>query len=189
MAGSAALAANIVTITHLPDFVPGSVIAAILLRFTTYALGVVAAMLLLVSWRPAADRRQAPAIRGVSVMLLGATGLSQIAALILYVSQGQALSIFSDSLYYYILGSAGVPVVLAVTWYAMSLRAHAPRRRADPGLGHHRSVTLTADITLADHRRPPFCVVLEGVLLAIVVLLTVFYVREPSDLDASANQS
>ena len=32
-----------------------------------------------------------------------------------------------------------------------------------------------------------FCGVLECVLLATVVVLTIFYVREPSDLDSSAN--
>ena len=32
-----------------------------------------------------------------------------------------------------------------------------------------------------------FCIVLECVLLAAVVVLTIFYVRGPSDLDGSAN--
>ena len=57
------LAANIVTITHIPDSVTGRLLAATLLRFTGYALGVIAAILLMVSWSPAADRRRAPRIR------------------------------------------------------------------------------------------------------------------------------
>ena len=79
----------------------------------------------------------------------------------------------------------------AVTWYAMSLRARALGGALVLGWVAIAALTLTADITLwpwttgVEH----FCVVLEGVLLAIVVVLTVFYVREPSDLDASANQS
>ncbi len=61
------------------------------------------------------------------MILLGAAGLSQIASLIFYVTVGQSIPALDSyiSVYFYILGSAGVLVVLAVTWYAMSLQATA----------------------------------------------------------------
>lgn len=97
-------------------------LATVLLSFTGYTLGVIAAILLMRCWSPAADKRRAPRIRGLPVLLLGAVGLSQIAALVFYVTLGRVIgSYYSLSLY--ILGSAGVLVGLAVTWYAICLRA------------------------------------------------------------------
>ena len=181
------MAANIVTITHIPDFVTGRLLAATLLKFTSYALGVIAAILLMVSWSRAADRCRAPRIGVFPVMLLGAVSLSQIAALIFYVNQGQHQSFFPDSLYYYILGCVGVPVVLAVTWYGMSLRAHALGGALILGWVTIAVLTLMNNVTqwsrLTGVER--FWGVLECVLLATVVALTIFYVREPSDLDSS----
>ena len=55
-------------------------------------------------------------------MLLSAAVFSQIATLIFYVSVFGELPCFLP-LYSYILGSVGVLVGLAVTWYALSLRA------------------------------------------------------------------
>ena len=118
------LAASIVILAHLSGE-HGRPLAGILLSFAGYALGVIAAILLMVSWSPAADRSRAPRIRAISVMLLGAVGFSQVAALIFYVTARPGRSAPTDSLDYYIMGSAGVPVGLAVTWYAMSLRARA----------------------------------------------------------------
>ena len=65
------------------------------------------------------------------------------------------------------------------------------RRRAGIGLGHRGS-------DVADHQYHPvgvsnlfgflnFCVILGYVLLAAVVVLTIIYVRKPSDLEASLN--
>jgi hypothetical protein len=185
------LAATIVLVAHLSDFPTDRLHAEVLLSFTSYALGVIAAILLMVSWSPAADRHRALRIRAFPAMLLGAVGLSQIAALIFYVSGGLAAGSYSSyySLYYYILGSAGVLVGLAVTLYAMSLQA-----RALGGVLVLGWVTIVA-LTLMDYMTrwsvmtgvERFCGVLECVLLATVIVLTIFYVRGPSNLDRSAN--
>ncbi len=184
-----ALAANIVTVTHLPGFVGDRILAATLLLFTGDALGVIAAIFLLVSWSPAIGMRRAPPIRALAVMLLGAVGFSQIAALIFYVSQGRRLVYFPLSLSLYIMGGAGVLVGLAVTWYALSLRARALGGALVLGWVTVAALALMTYMTqwsrITGVER--FCTVLECVLLAAVVVLTIFYVREPSDLDSSAN--
>ncbi len=181
------LAASIVILVHLSG-ITGRLLAAELISFTGDALGVVAAILLMVSWSPAADRRRAPRIRALPVMLLGAVGFSQIAALIFYVTHGRSVGLFWP-LYYSILGSAGVLVGLAVTWYAMSLRARALGGALVLGwvtvaaLALMDPMTQWSEITGAER----FCCVLECVLLVTVVVLAIFYVRGPSDLDGSAN--
>ncbi len=120
------LVAYIVILGHLSG-VPGRFVAADLVDYIGFVLGVIAAILLMVSWRPAADRRRVTPIRALPMILLGAAGLSQIASLIFYVTVGQSIPALDSyiSVYFYILGSAGVLVVLAVTWYAMSLQATA----------------------------------------------------------------
>ncbi len=144
----------------------------------------------MVSWSPAADRRRAPRIRKLPVLLLGAVGFSQIAALIFYVTHGRSDGFFWP-LYYSILGSAGVLVGLAVTWYALSLRARALGGALVLGWVTFAALALLNNMTeigwsgMTSVTR--FCGVLECVLLATVVVLTIFYVREPSDLDSSAN--
>ena len=181
------LAASTVILANLSG-ITGSPLAAALFSFTSYALGVIAAILLMVSWSPAAGMRRALPIRAIPVTLLGAVGFSQIAALIFYVTHGRNAG-FSWPLYYSILGSAGVLVGLAVTWYALSLRAHALGGALVLGWVTVAALVLTNYITqwsrITGVER--FCVVLECVLLAAVVVLTIFYVREPSDLDASAS--
>ena len=176
-----ALAANIVIITNMPDGITDRDLAAILLRFTSSALGVITAILLMVSWSPAVDRRRPP-LRALPVMLLTAAGFSQIAALILYVSQGRGLPYFPLSLSLYIMGSAGVPVVLALTWYAMRLRAHAVGAALVLGWVTIAALTLMTYLTQWSQMTgvERFWGVLECVLLATVVVLTVFYVRGPS---------
>ena len=76
------LAANIVLLLANLSVISGRLLAAAVVRSTSDALGVTAAILLLVSWSPAAGRRRAPQIRTLPLMLLGAVGFSQIAALI-----------------------------------------------------------------------------------------------------------
>ena len=121
-------------------------------------------------------------------MLLGAAVFSQIAALIFYVTVFGGLPSFLP-LYYYILGSAEVLVVLAVTWYAMSLRARALGGALVLGWVTVAALELMKNMTAwsAMTGVERFYTVLECVLLATVVVLTIFYVRGPSDLDSSAN--
>jgi hypothetical protein len=181
---ASALAANSVTVAHLSNSTGRSLTVAIL-GVTSYALEVIAALLLLVAWSPAADERRAPRIGVLPMMLLAAVGLSQVAALIFYVTVGGEAGSFSRSLYLYILGSAGVLVGLAVTWYAMALRARA--------LG---SALILGWITTAALMQLPFTIVspagvllfwgvLACVLLAAAAGLTVFYMRGPSDSEGA----
>ena len=79
------LVASIVILAQL-SLAGGRVLAVALLEFTSYALGVVAAILLRVSWSPAVDRHRTPQIRGLPIILLGAAALSQISSLIYYVT-------------------------------------------------------------------------------------------------------
>ena len=122
-------------------------------------------------------------------MLLGAVGLNQIAALISYVSQGRRLAYFPLSLSLYIMGGAGVLVGLAVTWYALSLRARALGGALVLGWTTVAALALMNYMTQWSKMTgvERICTVLECVLLAAVVVLAIFYVRGPSDLDGSAN--
>ena len=183
---AAPLAAWIVRLAHLSG-ITGRPLAGYLVNFTGYALGVIAAVLLMVSWSPAADRRRTPRIRVLPVMLLGAAVFSQIAALIFYVTVFGGLPSFLP-LYYYILGSAGVLVVLAVTWYAMSLRARALGGALVLGWVTVAALELMKNMTAwsAMTGVERFWSVLECVLLAAVVVLAIFYVRGPSNLEGSA---
>jgi Caspase domain len=162
--------------------------AAILLSFIGDALGVIAAIFLMAAWSPATDRRQAPRIHALPVMLLGAVGLSQIASLVFYVSQGQGERYFFDSVHAYVQGSTGVLVALAVTWYAVSLRERALGGALVLGWVTIAALTLMnyviqwSEMTGVER----FCVVLECVLLASAIVLTILYVRGPSNLDRSA---
>jgi sterol desaturase/sphingolipid hydroxylase (fatty acid hydroxylase superfamily) len=87
------------------------------------------------------------------------------------------------------MGGAGVLVGLAVTWYALSLRARALGGALVLGwvtvaaLALMNYITQWSEMAGVEH----LCTVLECILLAAVVVLTIFYVRGPSDLDGSAN--
>ena len=186
------LAAYIVILAHLSGAI-GRFLAADLVEFTGFALGVIAAILLMVSWSPAADRCRTPQIGALPMILLAAAGLSQIASLIFYVTVAQIFHVTINSYiqpYFYILGSAGVLVVLAVTWYAVSLRA-----RALGGALVFGWVTIAALLSCIYMTQlwseisgvGRFCVILEFVLLATIVMLTIIYVRGPSELEGSAN--
>ena len=91
------------------------------------------------------------------------------------------------SLYFYILGSAGVLVGLGVTWYAMCLRARTLGGALVLGWVTAAALMLASYMTVSPAGVLLFWNVLECVLLAAVVVLTIFYVRGPSDLDSSAN--
>jgi serine/threonine protein kinase len=102
------------------DYIHGRSLAGDLIQITGHALAVAAAILLMVSWSPAVGRRQVREIRGLPLLLLGVAGFSQVAALVVYMNIGWDSYVFSR--YWAILGGVGAFIVLAVTWYAMSLR-------------------------------------------------------------------
>ena len=186
--GASSLVTMIVLFVEVSYF-HGPTLAGWIIEIASLALGVIAAILLMISWSPAAERRQARQIRGLPLMLLGVAGLSQIPVLIFYVRMGNALSL--TSYHYYALGSTGVLVALGITWYAMSLRPRALGGAVVLGWVTAAAMLLTINIIqwwssyLFDSLN--FWVILGYVLLAAVVVLTIIYVRKPSDLEASPN--
>jgi hypothetical protein len=180
----------VILVISQSSLMPGGELAAYVIELTGFVLGVIAAILLMVSWSPAADRRQARQIRGFPVMLLGVVGLSQIPILTFYVS----LPYPYHSMNYIILGGAGALVVLAVTWYAMSLRARALGGALVLGWVTVSAMLLIMYMTSfwggyggAAMGVARFSVILGYVLLAAVVALTIIYMRGPSDPEGSAN--
>jgi hypothetical protein len=144
-------------------------------------LAVIAAILLIVAWSPAAARRRPWELRLVPVMLLCGVGLSQIAELIFIVNVFRPAP---DRSAYYAEYIVALLVGLAVTWYAVSLRARVLGGALILGW-----VTITAGSLLAIVTGAWSFIsggnrtwgVLGCVLLALVVILTVIYMRSPSD--------
>ena len=186
--GVSSLVAIIASLVEFSAFNRGQVLAGLIIEAVSLALGVTAAILLMISWSPAAERRQARQIRGLPLMLVGVAGLSQIPVLIFYVRLSNELN---SSYYYYAQASVGVLVAVAITWYAMSLRTRALGGALV--LGWVTAVAMVFAIELA--RDWPFFsysfmsdlkvyAILGYVLLAAVVTLTIIYVRKPSDTEA-----
>lgn len=180
------LAASTVPIAHLSG-ASGRGLAGSLLSVTSYALEVIAALILMVAWSPAADGRRAPGIGVLPVMLLAAMGLGQIAVLIFYVTVGGWINSLDSrtSLFLYILGSAGVLVGLAVTWYAMALRVSALGSALILGWVTAVALTLASIMALPIPDSFLFWSVLACVLLAAAAVLAVFYIHGPSDSEGA----
>jgi hypothetical protein len=140
----------------------------------TDVLFVSAAILLVVSWRPAVAGRHAGGLRPLPVVLLGVVGLSQVAGLFLWVHS--STPIYGTS---YVLGIAALLVGLAVTWYAVSLQDHALGGALVLGWA------ITSALVSLGYNRwlVPGLVALVVVLLAAVVILAVVYIRQPSAPD------
>ncbi len=131
-----------------------------------------AAILLMVSWHLAVAGRPAEGLRPLALVLLGVVGLSQVAGVFVWVHSSTPT--YGSS---YVLGIAALLVGLAVTWYAMNLR--------DRALGG--ALVLGWAITSAlvslgfNNWSAPGLLALALVLLAVVVVLAVRYIRQPSD--------
>ena len=181
---ASSLIAIIASLVEFSSSDHGQVLAGLIIEVVSLVLGVTAVILLMISWSPAAERRQARQIRGLPPMLVGVAGLSQIPVLIYYVRVGNEF----NSYYFYAQASAGVLVAVAITWYAMSLRPRALGGALVLGW-----VTAAAMVFAIDLARdwPLFSysflgdlkvyAILGYVLLAAVVMLTIIYVRKPSD--------
>ena len=148
------LAANIVTVAHLSS-ATGRGLAVALLGVTSYALEVIAAILLMVAWSPAADERRAPRIGVLPVMLLAAVGLSQIAALIFYVTVGGEIVSYSSVAVPLHTGQRRSPRRASCYLVRHSPPDTRPRRRAGSGLDHHRSADAGAIYDRVASWRPP----------------------------------
>ena len=130
-------------------------------------LGAAAAILLVVSWSPAVGWRRASRLRLLPVVLLCGVGLSQIVVWIFY---GTQFKFAAD----HVLGIAGLLVGLAVTWYAVNLRASALGGALVLGWS-----TVTALWLLAGMSPWTAIGVLGCVLLAAVMVLARIYMRLP----------
>jgi hypothetical protein len=184
------IASDVVTVTQLSS-ATGNYLAGFLVEYASDALGAIAAIFLVVSLNPVAAARRAPRIGVFTVVLLGAAGFSQIAASIFWGNEYRQIAAedtsasLSYSLEYSILGIAGVFVVLAVTWYALSIRARALGGALVLGWVSTAAffpVIQMSNLTL-DSAGEHLSDVLECALLATVVILTIRYVRRAPGLD------
>ena len=149
--------------------------AAYFIEITGEVLGVIAAILLIASWSLAADRRRVPVLRALSVALLCSIALSLIADFIFYVP-------LNPHAYGYTVEIAGIVVVLAVTWYALTLRAHLLGGALVLGWATVWALSMFSNMfpwsSISATGR--VASVVECVLLAIVVILAIMYMRRPS---------
>jgi hypothetical protein len=146
-------------------------------------LGTIAAILLMISWSQAAERRQARQISGLPLLVVGAAGLSQVPVLIFCVQIGNSLNDYT----YFAQGSVGVLLALAVTWYAMSLQTRALGGAMVVGWATAAAMLFSIDVSLDwplfSYAVPMYWFILGYILLAAVVVVTVIYLGKPSDLN------
>jgi hypothetical protein len=140
------------------------------------ALAAGSAIVLLISWRPAVDSRRPSGFQPLPMMLLGSVGLSQIAGAFAWVATGRAVPRYGVGTFY-ILGIAALLVGLAITWYAVSLRAHALGGALVLGWA------ITSALIGLGFNRWAGWAALELVLLGAVAILAIIYWLRPSGAD------
>jgi serine/threonine protein kinase len=176
------LAANITLAKLESQFTgTGRIVAIDLGLSTANALGVIAVILLMVAWHPAANMRRAPQVRVLPVTLLSAVVLSQIADFI-YNGNLRAWISFQLGPEFYVKAGAGILAALAVAWYAMSLQARALGGAVVLGWATATAILLIPPLTLAVpyfYPRQDWWLVIEYVLLVAVVVLAIIYMRGP----------
>jgi hypothetical protein len=153
----------------------GSSVGALTANILADVLAASAAILLLVAWRPAMDRRRAMGFRPLPVILVGGVGLSQVAGLAFWVHGDPN----ADS---YVLGIAALLVGLTVTWYAVSLRPYALGGALVLGWA------ITSALVTVGFGTWSALGALVLVLLAVVVVLAIIYIRQLSDPAPSADR-
>jgi hypothetical protein len=165
---AAYLAADIVSLAtdDLSGVSPGGLAA----NLVADLLAASAAVLLMISWNTAVDRRRAAGLGPLPVILLGGVGLSQAAVLVAWVHSYPTTAS-------YVLGITSLLVGLAVTWYAVNLRAHTLGGVLVLGGAIISALVLRGFATWSAQSA------LALVLLAAVVILAVIYMRQPSDPD------
>jgi hypothetical protein len=162
------------TVNHAFGFT-GRYLGGLLVNIIADILTLSAAILLMVSWRPSVDRRRATGFRPLPVALLAGVGLSQVAELAFWVHGYPHASSYA-------FGIAGLLVGLAVTWYSVSLRAHALGGALVLGWA------ITSALVLLGYGTWSALAPLTLVLLVAVVTLAVIYIRQPSDSALSHNE-
>ena len=128
------------------------------------------------------------------MILLGVAALSQVSSLIFYATLNGIFPSYDSFIgsCLVVLGIAGVLVVSAVTWYAMSLRARALGGALVLGWVTIAALVTCRWVTWGWHSSATWgvgdvCAVLSFVLLAAVVILTIIYIRQPSEPEGAAN--
>jgi hypothetical protein len=161
--------------THLAGYT-GRAHAGFVLAAIGNVLGTIAAVVLMISWSSVADRRRVPMPGAVPVLLLCSVGLSLIADATFNAA------VFLPHAPYYALDAAEIIVGLAVTWYAVTLRARPLGGALVLGWVIGAALTLmlntTAGATVGGIGR--VAVVLEFVLLAAAAILAIIYMRQPT---------
>jgi Caspase domain len=160
--------------THLSGYT-GRGLAGFVLTIISNVLATVAAVVLMVSWKPAINRRRVPMPGALPVVLLCSLGLSLIADAIFVVTE------FIPHAPSYALGAAEIVVGLAVTWYAVTLRARRLGGALVLGWVINAAITLMANMTLGPiGGTGHVAIVLEFVLLATAAIIAIIYMRQPS---------
>ena len=182
------LAANIVTLAHLSG-ATGRGLAAALLGVASYALEVIAAILLMVAWSAAADGHWAPRIGVLPVMLLAAVGLSRDRRIDHLRDCGRGERVLLLVALPLRTGQRRSPRGASCYLVRHSPSDTRPRRRADSGLDHRRSADPGGIHDPGASWRPPFLD--DSRLRAAGRCRPAHYLlrTRTSDLDASANQS
>ncbi len=145
-------------------------------------LGFIAAILLVISWSPTVGRRRVPPLHGLPVMLLCSVGLSLIVNVI-WIMNDQPYA------YEYAFGPAEIVVGLAVTWYAITLRAHPLGGALVLGwviCALHFVLASMTGYWSASTAVIRFSSVFECILLAIALILAIIYMRRPSDAESQS---
>jgi hypothetical protein len=171
---------------------PNPPLDALIAQYVSDALGVTAAILLLVSWGPAVADGRVLRARALPVLMLGAAGFSQVSNALFLATDWrhyhiQSLAVALDD---FMIGIASAFVALALTCYGMTLRTRALGGSLILGW-----VTAAAAFPLAYMSNWPIdtaaerCYSISGlILLAIVVMLTVVYVRKTPNADPATSQ-
>jgi hypothetical protein len=152
----------------------GRVLAADWVLIASDVLGAAAAILLVVSWSPAVGWHRASRLRILPVMLLCGVGASQVVILIFtFIRQGTNAGFETQ-------GIAALLVGLAVTWYAVNLRASALGGALVLGWS-------TVTVLWVLYAMSPWTAigVLGCVLQAAVMVLALIYMRDQTPLDPS----
>jgi hypothetical protein len=166
----------------------GRYLTAYILNIASDALGIIAAILLIVSWSPATVRRRTSILHPLSVILLCAVGLSQVAQLIFWLTVER---------HYHVDHTAAIKVNLiiailvglAVTVYAVRLQARASGGALVLGWTTLTALSLLNLIAYANWSHLPQSSktwgIITGALLVAVAILTITYMCRPSEPDLS----
>lgn len=153
-------------------------------------LGAAGVILLWVSWRGGAARRQGSGLgqpsrlHGLPAILISGAGLSQLALLGLFATYT------TDRTAWFTEGLVAIAVGLAIAWYAMGLRSQVLGGALLLGWAATSTCVLVGNLTVWSNITGAgrTAGVLGVAILASVVILGIVYLRQPGDLDPGYRQ-